>query len=227
MKYSFSHHSSFRKHSGKGLYMAFEGVDGSGKSTQVEKVAEFLENRGKKVTITSEPMAEGPIQQVIRDVLFSKVKIPSRAYQALYSADRAVNHAAIIEPALEKGGVVLTHRSNWSTIPHGVVDIGDEDDFEAKGWPIAVAQGLLSGFHEFIMPDHTFYLRVSAKTAAERLSGMSKTKDSYEKIEKLRKIVNGYEYEIEKFPEEFIVIDGEQDEEKVTHEIVAKLMKIM
>lgn len=220
MRYPVKFEKTLRRNPYKGFYICLEGIDGSGKSTQVEKIKKYFEKSGKKVTVTSEPMAEGPIQKLIRDALFAKVKIPSRAYQALYSADRGVNHATIVEPALKKGEVVLTHRSNWSTIPHGIIDLGQEYSFSHKAWPIATAHGLLSYYHEFINPDITFYLKISAGKAVERLKGMSKVKDGYEKGEKLAKIVYGYDTEVAKFPEEFTVIDGEQEEDKVTKDII-------
>lgn len=227
MKYPFKFDLDFQRNNYQGKYFAFEGIDGCGKSTQVEKIKKYFEKLGKEVVVTSEPMAEGKIQEIIRAVLFSKITIPSRAYQALYSADRAVNHATVVEPSLEKGKIVLTHRSNWTTIPYGILDLGKGYSFSLEAWPIAVANGLLSGYHEFLTPDITFYLKVSARKAVERLSSMSKAKDSYEKEEKLANILNGYDALVAKFPKEFIVIDGEQDEQKVTKDIVEVISRIM
>ena len=226
MRYPVKLERTLRRNPYKGLYICLEGIDGSGKSTQVEKIKSYFEKKGKKVVITSEPMAEGPIQKLIRDALFAKVKIPSRAYQSLYSADRSVNHATIVEPALKRGDVVLTHRSNWSTIPYGIIDLESEYSFSHKAWPIATAHGLFSYYHEFINPDITFYLKVSARKAMERLKAMSKVKDGYEKGEKLAKIVYGYDTEVAKFPEEFTVIDGEQNEDKITKDIIEVLISI-
>ena len=223
MKYAVNFKKELLKNSFLGKYFSIEGIDGSGKSTQIERIKEFLERKGHEVVITSEPMAEGPIQEIIRGALFSKIKLPSRAFQMLYSADRVINHDRIVVPALKTGKIVLSHRSNWSTIPHGILDQGSEYSFKNKAWPIAVSNGLLSYYHEFLIPDVTFYLKVSAKAVVERLSGMSKTKDSYEKGEKLAKIVYGYETEIAKFSKEFVVVDGEQSEEKITKEIIDKI----
>lgn len=219
MRYHLTLQTDLKRNPYKGKYFAFEGLDGSGKSTQVEAVKAYLEKKGKTVVITSEPQSSGVIQEIIRGALSSKLSIPGRAFQSLYSADRAINHAAIVEPELKKGNIVLTHRSNWSTIPYGIIDLGDGYSF-TKAWPIAVANGLFSSYHQFLTPDITFYLKVSADTAVERLSHMSKKKEIYEKREKLRKIAQGYEREIKEFPKEFTVIDGSQSEEKVTKDII-------
>lgn len=227
MAYPLSFKKELKKNSFPGKYFAIEGIDGSGKSTQLESVKKYLEKVGKKVVLTSEPMATGMVQEIIRGALFSKFKLTPRAYQFLYSADRAINHATIVEPALQRGDIVLSHRSNWSTIPHGIIDLGEEYSFSKKAWPIAVANGLLSGYHSFLTPDITFYLKVSARKAVERLRDMSKVKDAYEKGEKLAKIVYGYDSEVAKFPDEFVVIDGEQNEAQVTKDIIAKIEKML
>lgn len=222
MKKNISISQDLRRNAYVGQYYAFEGIDGSGKSTQVEKIKKHFESLGKTVIITSEPQVEGAIQKVIRDALFAKVKIPSRAYQYIYSADRAVNHAEIIEPALKAGHVVLSHRSFWSALAYGVLDLGEEYDF-SRASSILISQGIFSDYHQFLSPDKTFYLQVSAEHAVSRLQGMDKTKDIYENSSKLAKIVTGYDKVIKEFPSEFIVIDGEQDEEKVTQDILKYL----
>lgn len=224
-KYSIHFDMPLKKNPYPGLYIAFEGIDGCGKSTQLHLTRQYFEKQKKHVVLTSEPMQSGSIQEIIRDALFSKIKIPSRAYQNLYSADRVVNHTDIVEPALLEGKVVLTHRSFWSAVAYGILDLG-EDYREKTESHIEVAHGIFSYYHQFISPDITFYLKVSAEKAVERLSGMEKEKDIYEKGSKLKKISHGYDTLIERFPQEFIVIDGEKPEEEVTREIVKGIEKI-
>lgn len=102
MAYPLSFKKELKKNSFPGKYFAIEGIDGSGKSTQLESVKKYLEKVGKKVILTSEPMATGMVQEIIRGALFSKFKLTPRAYQFLYSADRAINHATVVEPALQE-----------------------------------------------------------------------------------------------------------------------------
>lgn len=222
MKYHIELHQDLKRNPYPGKYFAFEGIDGSGKTTQVEKIKKHLENLGQTVVITSEPQHDGPVAGIIRDILSAKTKIPSRAYQDLYSADRVLNHENIVEPALKRGDVVLTHRSIWSTPAHGLLDLGGGFD-EAKLASLLISQGNFSVYHQFLCPDKTFYLKVSAKHAIERLHNINKGKDIYEKEEKLAKIVTGYDRVVAEFPNEFVVIDGEQEEEKVTEDIIKVL----
>lgn len=222
MQYKFSTSQDLRRNTYKGKYFAFEGIDGCGKSTQVDKIKKYLEGLGQEVVVTSEPMQTGAVQAVIRDALFSKVKIPSRAYQDLYSADRAVNHEEIVEPALKAGKIVLTHRSLWSNVPYGILDLGEGYDF-SKAASILTSSGIISFYHQFLCPDKTFYLKVTAAQAAKRLQGMDKVKDIYENEKKLAKISTGYDRIVKEFSSEFIVIDGEKNEEEVTRQIISNL----
>lgn len=222
MKKTISISQDLRRSTFAGRYYAFEGIDGSGKTTQVENIKKHLESAGEKVVITSEPQVEGAIQKVIRDALFSKIKISSKAYQYIYSADRAVNHEEVVKPSLKNGDIVLSHRSFWSAIAYGVLDLGEEYDF-TRASSILMSQGIFSDYHQFLAPDKTFYLKVSADHAVTRLQDMDKTKDIYESKQKLAKIITGYERVIKEFPNEFIVIDGEQDEEDVTKDIMLQM----
>lgn len=220
MQYQVNFTQTLKRNSAKGLYIAFEGIDGSGKSTQLEEIKKYFEEKNRAVTVTSEPQAEGQIQEIIRNALFEKVKIPSRAYQNLYSADRVINHEEIVEPALTRGDVVLTHRSIWSTPAYGLLDLGEEYDFK-KLFSVLVSQGNFSYYHQFMAPDIVFYLKVSAERAIQRLQGMEKKKDIYEKVDKLAKIVKGYDTLTTRFPDVFTVINGEEDAEKVTQAIIS------
>ncbi len=220
MKYHVSVDIELRRNPYKGLYFALEGIDGSGKSTQAGKLKKYLESKGKNVTATSEPRKEeSPIGILIHQILQAKVHVPLEAMQYLYTAERIANHRDIVYPALEAGNVVITHRCLWSNLPYGMLD-RDLPDYDSNdGRVIDVAHGLLSLYHQFIVPDITFYLRIDAATAMRRLLGMGKQMEIYEKKEKLMKIAKGYEWEVVQFPEEFIIIDGEKPEDAVFEQI--------
>lgn len=220
MKYHISFDLELLDNAYSGTYVALEGIDGSGKSTQLHLVEKALQKEGLSVVLTSEPKSDSVVGKIIREVLNAKIKMPSSAFQYLYSADRVINHETIVKPALEKGKVVLTHRSFWSVIPYGVMDRGISLYDEANAEVLMVAQGLLSHYHQFICPDTTFYLDVPVDIAMKRLTNMDKNKDLYEKKEKLTQIAKGYEWEMKKFPDKFVRIDGTQEESVITNEIV-------
>jgi len=225
MKYHIEFNISLRKNPYKGMYIAFEGVDGSGKTTQLEFLKAYLLKKGKRVVVTSEPRKEGsPVGRLINEILKSNIKVPSQSLQYLYTAERIINHKDVVEPALKKGKIVLSHRSLWSNIPYGMFDrdITNYDSPDAK--LINVTQGLMSLYHQFIIPDITFYLSVSADTAMKRLTAMDKVKEvMYEKKEKLERISKGYDWQVKQFPNQFVVVDGEKDPEEITKEIISKI----
>lgn len=213
----------FRRNQYKGNYIAIEGIDGSGKSTQLHRLKSWFEENGKAVLLSSEPKDDLFTGELIRKILAAKSSIPQNAWQYLYSADRVINHETIIYPALKKGTNVLTHRSFWSVIPYGILDkTGVIYNYDVVN-QLLVSQGILSYYHQFIVPDKTFFLDVSIGTIMKRLVNRSKEKEIYEKRAKLAKIAQGYEWLTQKFPNEFVVIDGEQSAEKVAEDIIREL----
>ena len=226
MKYHVEFDIELRKNPYKGIYIAVEGIDGCGKTTQIESLKNYFKGKKKSVVVTSEPRKKGsPVGELIHKVLEGRIKIPSSSLQYLYTADRIINHASIVEPSLKKGKIVLSHRCLWSNLPYGMQDIGIVNYNSNDARVIDAAHGLLSLYHQFIIPDITFYLRVSIDTALKRLSKMKKAKEIYEKKEKLKKIAQGYEWLAKKFDKEIIVIDGEKSAEDVTGNII-KLLRL-
>lgn len=221
MKFPIAVDLDLKRNPHKGLYIAVEGIDGSGKTTQTKRLKEYFEKKGKKVIVTSEPTENLVIGKFIREKLLkSKIKLPSSAYQYLYSADRVVNHEKIVEPALKSGKIVLSHRSIWSTPAYGALDLGE------VGLKIMIAQGNFSHYHQFLAPDIVFYLDISVDGALKRIAQRhdgQKIRDIYQKKDKMEVVLSGYKWLIKKFPKEMVVIDGKKSAEEVTKIIIQKL----
>lgn len=102
-----------------GYLIAFEGGDGAGKSTQVQRLAQWLTERGHEVVITREP-GDTPIGRRLREVLLDvgNTGMSARAEALLYAADRAEHVDAMIRPALRRGAVVITDRYVDSSIAY-------------------------------------------------------------------------------------------------------------
>lgn len=103
----------------KGLFIAFEGGEGAGKSTQTQLLTEWLEARGHAVLLTREPGGT-PLGKSLREILLDNKTgtIAPRAEALLYAADRADHVATVIRPALEKDHVVITDRYIDSSIAY-------------------------------------------------------------------------------------------------------------
>lgn len=224
MKYHVEFDIDFKRNPYKGLYIAVEGIDGSGKSEQVERLAEHFRKQGKEVVITSEPRKEGSIfSEMIHKMLLGEIKLSPIALQYLFTADRVENQRLTVIPALESGKVVISHRAFWSVLPYAVSDL-EEKTYANTAQFLLAANSLLSQYHQFIVADQTFYLDVPVDLAMERLAGRTdKQPEFYEKEEKLKKHVIGYEWLLKTFPKEFTRIDGKKDISEVTKEIISKL----
>src|SRR5687767_4680396 len=101
----------------KNLFLAFEGIDGSGKSTQVKKLAHKLAEEGHKVCTTCEPTT-GPIGKMIRDIFNHRMEGDQRTIAALFAADRLehlLNKQDGILKKLEEGYTVITDRYYFSS----------------------------------------------------------------------------------------------------------------
>src|SRR5580704_4191768 len=126
MKYHVSFDIDFKRNASKGLYIAVEGIDGSGKTTQVERLVSALQKRGKNVVKTREPRKDvGLIGKLIQEILHGKAHISPVAFQYLFSADRQMHHQDLILPSLTEEKVVVSDRCFWSAIPYGLLDTDD------------------------------------------------------------------------------------------------------
>lgn len=206
----------FRRNNHKGLFIALEGIDASGKSTQIEKLKEEFEKDGKTVVV-KHPF-EGELGAFIRKILSGEVNIPTVALQYLISANRHVQQQEIIDH-LQNGEHVIIDRYIWSAVVYGIFDKEDGDIDKAKNW-LLIEQSILSMYHQFLMPDVTFYLDISPEEAVSRLSSMDKQKEIYEDQEKITEIASIYKKVIEEFPDEFFVVNGERSVDEITSEIM-------
>ncbi|RLG40117.1 MAG: dTMP kinase [Thermoproteota archaeon] len=101
----------------QGLFVAIEGIDGAGLSTQTEILADKVRSLGKEVLVTKEPTS-GPIGQIIRKVLHGELKHEPCVLALLFAADRAHHFSSEILPALLDGQVVISDRYILSSLAY-------------------------------------------------------------------------------------------------------------
>ncbi|MEK7572001.1 MAG: dTMP kinase [Patescibacteria group bacterium] len=223
MKYHVEFDIDLKRNTSKGRYIVFEGIDGSGKTTQVEKITEYLRQQGEDIVKTREPRKDqGVIGELIQKILQGKTKIPPVAFQYLFSAEREIHHEELIRPSLAAGKSVLSDRCFWSVVPYGITDLDHHLDENTAEYML-VAQSILSMYHQFIVPDITFYLDVPLEVAWKRLGRAEGKREIYEDKRTLERTIKGYNWLLQKFPKEFIVIDATKSVEEVTAEIIKKL----
>ncbi len=209
----------------KGFYICLEGIDGSGKTTQVEELAKYFEKKGKSVVRTREPRKEGLIGDIVQKVLTGQVKMSSVALQYLFSTDRVLHHEDVIIPALKAGKIVISDRCFWSAIVYGILDrTGGKYNLASADFML-IAHSVLSMYHQFMVPDHTFYLKIPLATSIARIAKKDDVKEIYEDREKLKKVIEGYNWLAKKFKNEITIVDGNKSVEKVTREIISNFKK--
>jgi len=213
----------FKKNPYRGKYIVLEGTEGCGKTTQVEKLKEYFESKGQVVVTTREPRREGLIGDMVHQILRGDLKMNPVAFQYLFSADRMLNHVDVVEPALEEGKIVISDRSFWSAVVYGVLDKEQEYNMENVD-RLLVTQSVLSFYHQFIVPDYTFYLRVPLDVSLERLKNERKqAKEIYESEKKIKRIINGYDELFHEFKDVITELDGTKSIEEVSEEIISEI----
>jgi dTMP kinase len=218
MKYPVSFDLELRKNPYPGRLITIEGIDGAGKTTQAKELVKRLNKNGGNAAYTKEP-TDLVIGQFIREkILSGNLQMHPVALQYLFNADR-VMHMEKIETFLKKGLTVVMDRYFWSAVAYAIADVGGDLD------QYLTAFSILSSYHQFIVPDETFYLDITADKALERIQASGKHTEIYDNKEKLPKIVHAYTLLMKKFPDQFTIIAADKTPEKVTDEIVDLLKK--
>ena len=138
------------------MFVTFEGLDGAGKTTQVELLRERLEQEGREVVATREPGGT-ELGERIRELLLGGVPVSPWAEATLFAASRAQHVAELIGPALERGAVVLCDRFVDSSLVY---------QGAARGLGVDAVLELNLRATGGLLPDRTFLLHVPVATAA-------------------------------------------------------------
>ena len=210
------HFSSFHpmfKNKLPGKFMAIEGIDCSGKSTQTNLLREYLKREKIPCYATQEP-SKSIIGGIIRGRLTGDWKTVSPlSLQLLFAADRANHLKYEIIPQLEKGVNVVTNRYFFSSIAYGSVDIAQED------W-------LLQINDPFLLPDLTIILKTSVKLALKRIREAETRLELFDDEKTIEQVWNTYEKISKKYPN-IKLIDSEKSTEEVFEEIKKEVEKII
>ncbi len=155
-----------------GRLVAFEGVDGAGKTTQLRRLAEVLRARGREVVTTKEP-TDGPIGRRIRETARTG-RLPPAEELALFLQDRRAHVDEVIRPALARGAVVLVDRYFYSTAAYQGARGLDPADILARNEAFAP------------VPDVVLLLELPPETGVSRVRGRDGAENLFERLEDLR-----------------------------------------
>ncbi len=203
----------------KGKFITFEGGEGSGKSTQLTLLSEWLKNKGKKVITTREP-GGAPSAEVIRKLLVEGAvdRWQPVTEVLLHYAARAEHISHTVMPGLNEDAWVLSDRYADSTIAY-------------QGYGHGLNRDIIDGIHDLatggLEPDLTFVLDIPVMQGLERAHGREHLEDRYERMgEDFHERVRAGFLEIAKqSPERCIVVDATQDIEQVSSNIIGYLQE--
>lgn len=203
----------------KGLFITFEGPDGSGKTTVSKIVVEKLIQEGYPIVYSREP-GGSKIAESIRDIILDKKNtgMDARCEALLYAASRRQHLKDIILPALNEGKHVICDRFIDSSLAYQGVGrgIGIDEVYALNQFAI-----------ESHMPDKTIFLNISPKTGLERIHDRANLdRLDLEKATFHDAVYQGYQTVIEKYKERMVVIDANQCVEDVVNDVYQALKGI-
>ena len=198
------------------VFVTFEGLDGSGKTTQLKLVARLLRDEGREVVTTREPGGTA-IGEMIRDVvLHQPEEIVPWAEAALFAAARAQLVASVIQPALARGAAVLCDRYIDSSLAYQGI---------ARGLGVDPVLQLNLHATQGLLPDRTFFLALEPQESRRRGG------DEPDRIEReddafVARVDAAYRELVELFPERILLVDGAQEPEALARMIHGQLRDI-
>ncbi|BAJ49990.1 dTMP kinase [Candidatus Caldarchaeum subterraneum] len=192
----------------KTFYIAVEGIDGAGKTTQAKLLARKLTRHGFRVMNVHEP-TDGKIGGLIREALAKRVNMSEEVLALLFAADRLTLREKIVS-AKQSGVYVVSDRSVVSSLAYQSAALG------LRNWVYEVNRFA-------VKPDIIVYIDISPETALKRLR---KKSQRYENMVFLRKVKNAYSRVLHDF-RRVVVVDGEQPVDAVAETIVEKLSRFI
>lgn len=205
----------------KGLFITFEGPEGSGKSTQSKMIYKYFEEKGVDILWTREPGGSDICSQ-IRKVILDPANAEMDDYTEvlLLAADRNEHVANVIKPALEQGKVVICDRFADSTLAY-------------QGYGRGIDMEHLKYLHKMVTrglkPDLTFLVDIDVKKGLERVQSRGEVKGG-DRIERQQidfhhRLRKGYLEMSGKYPKRYEIVDGDQTLKEVNAEILDRLIK--
>ena len=201
-----------------GLFVAFEGVEGSGKGTQIRLAKEWLESHGIDVLVTREPGGT-PVGEELRRMLLGHDtgRIEPKTEALMFAAARAQHVATVIRPKLAEGGVVICDRYIDSSLAYQgwARGLGEQDVLTLNVW---ATQGLF--------PDLVVLLHLEPE------AGLLRSLEEPDRIEMEgqdfhAKVSDAYLRIAEEHPERFVVVDADQTPELVHEQVIAALQRVL
>ena len=202
----------------RGLFITFEGPDGSGKTTQIEKLRTFLQGKGYDAILTREPGGT-TISEKIREIVLDKnnMEMDYMTEALLYAASRAQHVVQVIKPALEAGRTVICDRFMDSSIV-----------YQGYGRKLGDCVRIINEFAvRGCFPDITFLLKVDPEIGKLRIKADDQDRLELEKLDYHRAVFQAYEELERRYPERVIGIDAARSIDEISEEIQEHIDRLL
>ena len=197
----------------KGIFITFEGGEGSGKTTIIKRLTEELTQKGYSVVCTREP-GGSKIAEGIRNIILDKenTEMDYMTEALLYAASRAQHLSEKVKPALKEGKVVLCDRYLDSSLAY---------QGYARGLGIDRVYDINLYATEGLLPNLTLFVDIAPSVGLARIKQNHREEDRLdkEKIDFHERVHSGYLEVARRFPERIKVVDGEQSVEEVNADV--------
>ncbi len=192
--------------------MAFEGIDGSGKSTQIQRLAQRLAARGIPCCCTREP-TDAPIGSLIHQIMTGRMEADHRVIASLFAADRLdhlLNKTDGILQRLQEGMAVITDRYYFSSYAYHSVD-ADMD------WVIQTNSQSAS----LLRPDRTIFLDMPVQTALERIGVRGQHRELFEREDRLTAVREKYfeAFARQRELDQVVILDASGDADSIADSV--------
>lgn len=202
----------------KGLFITLEGPDGSGKSTQIERMKAFFGQRQERVLLTREPGGTS-IGEKIREIILDREnkEMDPMTEAMLYAAARAQHVAQVIRPAIEDGIHVICDRFLDSSIA-----------YQGYGRGLGDCVSIINAYAvQDCMPDLTVLMKLDPKIGAQRIRSEEKDRIEMEAMEFHERVFSGYEELELQFPDRIVGVDAKRDVEEISGEILYHIERLL
>jgi len=197
------------------MFVSFEGLDGSGKTTQAELACSLLGRLGRETVATREPGGT-ELGERVRALLLDGAAMSPWAEAALFAAARAELVAEVIRPALDRGAAVVSDRYVDSSLAYQGI---------ARGLGVDEVLALNSGPVGGLLPDRTFLLLVEPQESLRR-GGSSPDRIEREGLEFRERVDRAYRELAGRFPERIVALDGGRSAEEIAEAVGAELRQL-
>lgn len=195
----------------EGKFIALEGPDGCGKSTQAKLLSEWLKSEGYDVEVTREP-TENPIGGVLRNSLRGEIDLPLEAEALLFACDRLLHISEVIRPGLDQGKIIVTERYVHSSLAYQT----------SRGLP----REWVEEINKFaIDPDITIFLDVPSRVGFKRVGSSGKADVFEQDLELQKRVRETYKKLAEE--ENIPIIDGTESPKKVHEKVKNEIKRLL